>query len=88
MAEDACEERAMSRRLVLAGALAATAAWLAAAPAAAQEATSAVGPPAECQVAPRSPDELTAIVAAASPVVEFRSVDTANDLPQGEPADA
>jgi hypothetical protein len=47
-----------------------------------------VGPPAACQVAPRSPDELAAIVAAASPVPEFRSVDVAADLPRGEPADA
>ena len=92
MAEDEQEEGAMSKRLLLAGALATTAAWLAAGPAAAQEATSAVGPPAACRVAPRPPDELAAIVAAASPVPEFpsvdTSVDTAADLPRGEPADA
>jgi hypothetical protein len=78
----------MSARLALAGALAVTAAWLAAGSAAAQEATSPVGPPATCQVAPRSPEELAVIVAAASPVAEFRSVRRAADLPQGEPADA
>jgi hypothetical protein len=71
-----------------AGALVATAAWLAAGPATAQEATSAARSPATCRVAPRRPEELAAIVAAASPVPEFRSVRRAADLPQGEPADA
>jgi hypothetical protein len=65
-----------------------TAAWLAVGSAAAQEATSVVGQPAACRVAPRPPEELAAIVAAASPVAEFRSVDVAADLPRGEPADA
>ncbi len=78
----------MPSRLILAGALAATAAWLAASPAAVQEPTPAAQPPAACRVAPRPPDELAAIVAAASPVPEFRSVDVAADLPRGEPADA
>jgi hypothetical protein len=88
MAEDAREEGAMPRRLILVGALAATAAWVAAGPAAAQEATPVVQPPTACRVAPRPAEELAAIVAVASPVPEFRSVDTAADLPQGEPADA
>jgi hypothetical protein len=78
----------MPSRLILAGALAATASWLAAGPAAAQEPTPAARPPAACRVAPRPSEELAAIVAAASPVAEFRSVDAADDLPQGEPADA
>jgi hypothetical protein len=88
MAEDERKEGPMSARLALAGALAVTAAWLAAGSAAAQEATSAVGPPATCQVAPRSPEELAVIVAVASPVAELDSVDTAADLPRGEPAAA
>jgi hypothetical protein len=88
MAEDEREEGAMSGRLVLAGALAATAAWLAVGPAAAQEATPATQPPAACRVAPRPSEELAAIIAVASPVAEFRSVDAAADLPRGEPAGA
>jgi hypothetical protein len=88
MAEDERKEGPMSARLALAGALAVTAAWLAAGSAAAQEATSAVGPPATCQVAPRSPEELAVIVAVASPVAELDSVDTAAGLPRGKPADA